>query len=36
MKLEWNLSDLFKSHEEFYKEIEKVHKLLEEIKTYEN
>lgn len=35
-KLEWDLTDLFKSNEEFYEEIEKINLLIEDIKKLNN
>ena len=35
LKLEWNLKDLFESNEEFYKEIEKIRLLLDNITKFE-
>ena len=34
-KYTWNLTDIFKTKEEFEKEIEKLNKMLNEIKTYQ-
>ncbi len=34
-KYTWNLTDIFKTKEEFEKEIEKLNKILNEIKTYQ-
>lgn len=36
MKLKWNLNELFKNNDDFYKEIENIKKLLSNIKKYEN
>ena len=34
-KYTWNLTDIFKTKEEFEKEIEKLNEMLNEIKTYQ-
>ncbi len=36
MNLNWNLEDLFKNNDDFYIEIEKIKKMLSDIKIYEN
>lgn len=36
MKLEWDLTDLFNTDEDFYKEIENIREMVFNIKRYEN
>ena len=36
MELKWNLNDLFNSNESFYEEIDKINKLVIEIKKYDD